>query len=71
MIEDIFLFLAGLLVIGLMVAFLVALFVFVYDMAKARNRDPRFWVIVALIIDPFAAMILLWLLGPASLHQAK
>ena len=71
MIEDFFLFIAGLLVIGLTVAFLVALFVFVYDMAEARHRNPVFWVIVALFINPFAAMILLWLLGPASLYQAK
>jgi len=37
------------------------LFALVGDMAERRGQDRLLWQVVALFINPFAAMLLLWL----------
>lgn len=38
------------------------------EMARNRNRSAFWWVVVSLAISPFAAIFLLWLIGPAADH---
>ncbi|MEO0357302.1 MAG: hypothetical protein AAF386_03220 [Pseudomonadota bacterium] len=65
MIEDIGL-VAGL---GLLVLFVIALFSALRDMAVKRGRSGLNWIVTGLLIDPFGAMILLWIMGPAQTVQ--
>lgn len=37
------------------------LFALVGDMAERRGQDRLLWQVAALVINPFAAMLLLWL----------
>ena len=46
-------------------AFMVLLFVYIpMQMAKARNRNPYFWVAISIIFSPLIAVFLLWVSGP-------
>lgn len=59
--------LAGLLGFAFLAFFIwmiVQLFQIVNDMAHDRNRDPLGWFLIALAWSPFAAIFILWLVGP-------
>lgn len=56
------------LVVGVVVGLYVALWIFILlpmDMARVRGRSALFWVLASLVISPFFACPLLWLLGAA------
>lgn len=53
--------LATLFFIGLFLTFIWTLFALVGDMAERRGQDRLLWQIAALFLNPFGAILLLWL----------
>lgn len=56
----------GLLVMGLILAFIYLVYTLPIDMARDRNRDPLGWFLFGLVASPFLAAFILWLVGDAE-----
>jgi hypothetical protein len=56
----------ALVVLPLTIWLIWKLFVIVGDMAERRGQNRGLWIVVALLINPLSAMVLLWLFCPVS-----
>ena len=71
MIETGVAYLGILLAFALMILFVVAIYAFVMDMARARGHSVLLWVSVSLFLNPFVVMVVLWLFVPILDERAE
>lgn len=59
-------FIGFVFVVAFVIAVLWLYIILPMQMAEERNRSQLGWVLVSLFFSPFAAIILLWLMGDAE-----